>query len=93
MGFNHLIKSVAIAVAGAFAFSGAAHAAEITGAGASFPYPVYAKWAELYKTATGNSLNYQSIGSGGVSSRSRPRPSISAPPTPRCRRASWLKPA
>ncbi|MBW9336342.1 MULTISPECIES: phosphate ABC transporter substrate-binding protein PstS [Herbaspirillum] len=65
MGFNHLIKSVAIAVAGAFAFSGAAHAAEITGAGASFPYPVYAKWAELYKAATGNSLNYQSIGSGG----------------------------
>ncbi|MCA1323406.1 phosphate ABC transporter substrate-binding protein PstS [Herbaspirillum sp. alder98] len=65
MGFNHLIKSVAVAVAGAFAFSGAVQAAEITGAGASFPYPVYAKWAELYKAATGNSLNYQSIGSGG----------------------------
>jgi len=40
-------------------------AAEITGAGATFPYPVYAKWAEAYKTKTGTSLNYQSIGSGG----------------------------
>jgi phosphate transport system substrate-binding protein len=65
MGFNQLIKSVAVAVAGTFVFSGAVHAAEITGAGASFPYPIYAKWAELYKAATGNSLNYQSIGSGG----------------------------
>ena len=40
-------------------------AAEITGAGATFPYPVYAKWAQTYKEKTGNSLNYQSIGSGG----------------------------
>src|SRR6266487_2768613 len=39
--------------------------AEITGAGATFPYPIYAKWAEAYKAKTGNSLNYQSIGSGG----------------------------
>ncbi|MDE2623346.1 MAG: substrate-binding domain-containing protein, partial [Betaproteobacteria bacterium] len=42
-----------------------AHALDITGAGATFPYPVYAKWAEAYKAATGNGLNYQSIGSGG----------------------------
>ncbi|MGO4573246.1 phosphate ABC transporter substrate-binding protein PstS [Microvirga sp. 2TAF3] len=42
-----------------------AAAAEITGAGATFPFPVYAKWAEAYKKETGNSLNYQSIGSGG----------------------------
>ena len=41
------------------------HAAEITGAGATFPAPIYAKWAEAYKAATGNSLNYQAIGSGG----------------------------
>jgi phosphate transport system substrate-binding protein len=41
----------------------AALAADITGAGASFPYPVYAKWAEGYKAATGNQVNYQSIGS------------------------------
>jgi len=40
-------------------------AAEITGAGATFPYPIYAKWAEAYKAKTGNKLNYQSIGSGG----------------------------
>lgn len=44
---------------------GAAAAAEITGAGATFPFPVYAKWAEAYKKETGNALNYQSIGSGG----------------------------
>ena len=41
------------------------HAGEISGAGATFPYPIYAKWAESYKAATGDSLNYQSIGSGG----------------------------
>jgi phosphate transport system substrate-binding protein len=45
--------------------SGIAMAAEITGAGATFPYPVYAKWAEAYKAQTGVSMNYQSIGSGG----------------------------
>jgi phosphate transport system substrate-binding protein len=44
---------------------GSALAAEITGAGATFPFPIYAKWAEAYKAATGNSLNYQSIGSSG----------------------------
>jgi len=42
-----------------------AHAASISGAGATFPAPVYSKWAESYKGATGNSLNYQAIGSGG----------------------------
>jgi len=40
-------------------------AAEITGAGATFPYPIYAKWADAYKKTTGNGMNYQSIGSGG----------------------------
>ena len=40
-------------------------AAEFTGAGATFPYPIYAKWAEAYKASTGIGLNYQSIGSGG----------------------------
>src|ERR1700681_457397 len=40
-------------------------AAEITGAGATFPYPIYAKWADAYKKSTGIGLNYQSIGSGG----------------------------
>jgi len=42
-----------------------AQAADITGAGATFPYPVYAKWAEAYKKETGIGLNYQSIGSSG----------------------------
>jgi len=40
-------------------------AAEITGAGATFPAPIYSKWAEAYKAATGNQLNYQPVGSGG----------------------------
>jgi phosphate transport system substrate-binding protein len=42
-----------------------ATAADISGAGATFPYPIYAKWADAYRKATGNGLNYQSIGSGG----------------------------
>ena len=42
-----------------------AQAVDITGAGATFPYPIYAKWAEAYKKATGTGMNYQSIGSGG----------------------------
>ena len=45
--------------------SGTASAVDITGAGATFPYPIYAKWADAYKTQTGIGLNYQSIGSGG----------------------------
>jgi phosphate transport system substrate-binding protein len=43
----------------------AASAADISGAGATFPYPIYAKWADAYKTLSGVGLNYQSIGSGG----------------------------
>ena len=54
----------AFAAMAAFAFS-SAHAADITGAGATFPYPIYAKWADAYKKETGIGLNYQSIGSGG----------------------------
>ncbi|MEP7327946.1 MAG: phosphate ABC transporter substrate-binding protein PstS [Betaproteobacteria bacterium] len=42
-----------------------AHAADVTGAGATFPYPIYAKWADAYKKQTGVGVNYQSIGSGG----------------------------
>ncbi len=42
-----------------------ASAVDITGAGASFPAPIYAKWADAYRKATGNRINYQSIGSGG----------------------------
>jgi phosphate transport system substrate-binding protein len=64
MQFNRLLKSLVVAASSAIAFS-AVHAADITGAGATFPYPIYAKWAEAYKAATGTGLNYQSIGSGG----------------------------
>ena len=46
-------------------FVGNANSTTINGAGASFPYPIYAKWAQMYQEATGNKLNYQSIGSGG----------------------------
>ena len=56
---------IALATA-ALAFSSlAAQAADLSGAGATFPYPVYAKWADAYKKETGVGLNYQSIGSGG----------------------------
>jgi phosphate transport system substrate-binding protein len=54
-----------VIAAAALGFSGMAQAADITGAGATFPFPIYAKWAEGYKAASGNGLNYQSIGSGG----------------------------
>ena len=62
--FKTLIAAVA-SVAAAAAISAGAFAAEITGAGATFPYPIYAKWADAYKNTTGIGLNYQSIGSGG----------------------------
>src|SRR5215510_16546811 len=48
-----------------FSLIGAVSAADITGAGASFPNPIYSKWADAYQKATGNRLNYQSIGSSG----------------------------
>ena len=54
----------ALTLAGAV-FAAGAHAGDITGAGATFPYPIYAKWADAYKKSTGIGLNYQSIGSGG----------------------------
>ncbi len=55
-----------IAVAGILAATVVpAAAVEISGAGATFPYPIYAKWADAYKKQTGVGLNYQSIGSGG----------------------------
>ncbi len=58
------LKTLAV-VAFATLGMGSAMAADITGAGATFPFPIYAKWAEAYKKATGVGLNYQSIGSSG----------------------------
>ena len=54
----------AIVAAGLVAASTSAMAADVTGAGSSFIYPVLSKWADAYKTASGNAINYQSIGSG-----------------------------
>jgi phosphate transport system substrate-binding protein len=59
------VKHLALAAVLAAAVVAPATAADISGAGATFPYPVYAKWADAYKKATGIGLNYQSIGSGG----------------------------
>ncbi len=59
------LASILSGVAASAILATAALAADITGAGATFPYPIYAKWAEAYKKATGVGLNYQSIGSGG----------------------------
>ena len=62
-GFGRAVRAAAVAtiLAGGTL---AAHAQEITGAGATFPFPLYSKWADAYKKETGNGLNYQSIGSG-----------------------------
>ena len=57
-----ILTAAAVLAAASIATAGAA---DISGAGATFPYPIYAKWADAYKKATGNGLNYQSIGSGG----------------------------
>jgi phosphate transport system substrate-binding protein len=58
---KHFLAAVALAT---LAWS-SAQAGDISGAGATFPYPIYAKWADAYKQKTGIGLNYQSIGSGG----------------------------
>ena len=54
-----------LVLASSLAWAAPAAAIDISGAGATFPYPVYAKWAEAYKAKTGVAMNYQSIGSGG----------------------------
>ncbi|RSZ59684.1 phosphate ABC transporter substrate-binding protein PstS [Massilia atriviolacea] len=62
MRMKQLLASIIVGV-GALAAANSM-AADMTGAGATFPYPVYAKWAEAYKKTTGNGMNYQSVGSG-----------------------------
>ncbi len=56
---------IALSAAATLTCASASFATDITGAGATFPYPAYAKWAEAYKAQTGSNMNYQSIGSGG----------------------------
>jgi phosphate transport system substrate-binding protein len=60
-----ILKKLTVVAASALTLASAVHAADITGAGATFPYPIYAKWAEAYKKSTNVGLNYQSIGSSG----------------------------
>ena len=59
------VKTLIATLAVSSMMAGVAGAVDISGAGATFPYPIYAKWADAYKKETGTSLNYQSIGSGG----------------------------
>lgn len=59
----HKLVTISLAAAGV-AFASLASAGDITGAGATFPFPIYAKWAEDYKKISGFNMNYQSIGSG-----------------------------
>ncbi len=61
MKFSKTILATAVLAVSSWA----AQAADISGAGATFPYPIYAKWADTYKKETGIGMNYQSIGSGG----------------------------
>lgn len=65
MTFKNALGSVAGMLWAAVIASNATAAGVINGAGATFPYPIYSKWADSYKTKTGVGLNYQSIGSGG----------------------------
>ena len=58
-------KRTLLTALAAVAVAAAAQATDISGAGATFPYPIYSKWADAYKQQTGIGLNYQSIGSGG----------------------------
>src|SRR6478752_5155645 len=62
---KHMKTILAAGAIAAAAIVYPAIAIDISGAGATFPYPIYAKWADAYKKETGNGLNYQSIGSGG----------------------------
>ena len=62
---KHFNLAIAAGLAAAAFSVSVASAADITGAGATFPNPIYSKWAEAYKAETGIGLNYQSIGSGG----------------------------
>jgi phosphate transport system substrate-binding protein len=61
---RQIVIRMLLAAMAAVAFAGGSRAADISGAGATFPYPIYSKWADAYRKETGIGLNYQSIGSG-----------------------------
>ena len=60
---NTMLRTASVSLI-SLAFAGLASAQEVTGAGATFPAPLYAKWASDYNKATGVRINYQSVGSG-----------------------------
>jgi phosphate transport system substrate-binding protein len=60
-----VFRTLLFAVSAIAAIGVGARAADVSGAGATFPYPIYSKWAQVYAEKTGFKLNYQSIGSGG----------------------------
>ena len=64
MQSNHRFTLLGLAITLGLGAASAAQAEDITGAGASFPAPLYAKWASDYARATGSKVNYQSVGSG-----------------------------
>ena len=74
MRFSHKILGLAAAMAVGASASVAFAQTTITGAGATFPFPIYAKWADEYKKSTGTAVNYQSIGSGGGIKQIQPQP-------------------
>src|SRR3546814_12052493 len=84
----------AAALAAALGFTGNVHAADVTGAGASFISPVMSKWSADFAQATGHKINYTSIGAGRRTSQFKASPlafgSSEAPPQPpEIRRTSW----
>ncbi len=77
-----LTKYAGLAVAGAVMAAAPAAAQDLTGAGATFPQPLYSKWFDTYATKTGVKINYQAIGSGGgIKQLTRQARSTSVPPT------------
>ncbi|MBO0661134.1 phosphate ABC transporter substrate-binding protein PstS [Jiella sp. MQZ9-1] len=65
MSYHFRKTALGAVLAAVLGFASAAQAADLSGAGATFPYPVYSQWAKAYKEKTGTGLNYQAIGSGG----------------------------
>ena len=83
-GFSRaLLITVAAGAVAACGRSGDTGPVALTGAGATFPYPIYSKWFDAYVKATGDQVNYQSIGSGAASASSPRARWTSAPPTAR----------
>ncbi len=81
MKFSLKTLAAAAALAATTLSAAPAVAQEVTGAGASFPAPLYSRWAADYNKATNIRINYQSVGSGAACARSAARRSTSVPRT------------